>query len=599
MKFHKILIPTLTFALALSLLGCKKSKTTNRNSSTKTTANANVTTNAQRTKTAKKVTKKPIEYREGVIPTPFDTSVYYNSVNAVIEYLAKTDITEYDLASATAIEAGGSIDSSGVYLLTGKIDLTEAINFTKKATSVHLIIKDADINIADDKAISSKLDLEITFLGENTITNSLGENNSDENLIKCGGNLTINGGGSVTLKSTKSSLKVDGTCNLFGATINIDSVSNGIGATNIYIDGAILNIKSKKDGLHSEIDYDKVEDESTVVFDVNNGFVYIKSGDITINSIGDGIQADTFVRIDGGKLDITTNGGAPKNITKVVSNSVSGKGIKAGAIDYTLENDPDTELDFESDEYGIIINGGEMIINANDDAIHSNGYFIINGGSATIDTGDDGIHADTVGEMNDGDYTIEKCFEGYEAAKVQISGGILIINASDDGINAGNGSRTSHGETDEMCHVIISGGTITVDAHKDGIDSNNSFTISGGTIYVNGSFRGPNTALDSETPIVITGGEMIAFGATWISEEIGKNSTQYVIRYINHGDVARDSYIRLVDSNNNTVIDYTNTRKGAKIIITSNKLEKDGTYYLYINDELVKTIKITNIITEA
>ena len=34
MKFHKILIPTLTFALALSLLGCKKSKTTNRNSST-------------------------------------------------------------------------------------------------------------------------------------------------------------------------------------------------------------------------------------------------------------------------------------------------------------------------------------------------------------------------------------------------------------------------------------------------------------------------------------------------------------------------------------------------------------------------------------
>ena len=549
MKLRKILLPVLALSLTFTLFGCKKSN----NSST------------------------PTEYdylgggKEGVTPTSTSTTEKEETIDGVIKTLNKTDVSDYDLDSATTITSGGSIASSGTYLITGTINLSEAISFTKKATIVHLIIKDANITVTDDKAISSKNDLEITFLGTNTIKNVLGESNSDENLIKCGGNLTINGTGTTTLTSTKSGIKVDGICNLFSSTLNINAASHGISSSIIYLDGATLNIESEKDGLHAEIDYDEVEDASTVVYDVNNGYIYIKSGNVTINSTDDGMQADTFIRIDGGTIN----------------------------IDYTLATDPDTDIDFESEEYGLIINNGNITINSNDDAIHSNGYFIINGGSATISTGDDGIHAEAIGEFNGGTYTIVKSYEGYEAAKINITGGTLNITSTDDGINAADGTETRMGVGNTNCYMIISGGTITVNALGDGLDSNNSILISGGTIYVDGPTNGGNGSLDSETGIIVNGGELIAVGALGMVETPASNSSQYSINYTSKSTLSANTNIKLVDANNNTVMEYTTLKTSQSIIISSSKLVKGSTYKLYINGTLTETITISSTITTA
>ena len=586
MKMKKLLMPIMALSLTFGLVGCKNSNETVSDDSNTVTNNSNT----------------PFDNlgggAEGVIPTKDSTDSNYENVDDVINKLVKTDVTDYDLDSATVITSGGSIADSGLYLLTGNIDLTEAISFTKKATDVHLIIKDANINITDDKAISSKLDLEITFLGENTITNSLGELNSDENLIKCGGNLTINGSGVVTLNSTKSGIKADGICNLFGSTLNINSAGQGVSALSIYVDGANLNITSSKDGLHAEYDYDELTDASEAIFDINNGFVYIKSGNVTINSIDDGIQADTFVRIDGGNINIEANGGAPTKITETSSDNASGKGIKAGNIDYTLETNPDSEIEIESEEYAIIINGGTININSNDDAIHSNGYFIINGATATISSGDDGLHAETIGEMNGGSYTILKSYEGYEAAKIQISGGTLNITSADDGINAADGTETRMGVGNTNCYMIISGGTITVNASGDGLDSNNSILISGGTIYVDGPTNGGNGSLDSETGIIVNGGTLVATGALGMVETPASNSSQYSINYASSTTLSANTNIKLLDSNNEVVIEYTTLKTSQSVIISSNKLVKNGTYKLYINNTLTETVTINNIITQ-
>ena len=586
MKLKKILLPILTLSLTFSLFGCGKSNsnaTTNNNTITTDTGEYD---NMGGGKVGSTVDVTNIDSKE-------------ESVDEVVKALAKTEITDYDLESATPITLGGSIATSGTYLITGTVNLTEAISFTKKATSVHLIIKDATINITDDKAISSKNDLEITFLGNSTITNSLGENNSNENLIKCGGNLTINGCGNVTLSSTKSGIKVDGLCNLFGAGITINATSHGVSASRIYVDGSTLNITSTKDGLHAEIDYDELEDASTVEYDINNGYIYIKSGNITINSVEDGIQADTFVRIDGGIINITTNGGAPTRITEQSSDNASGKGIKAGYIDYNLATDPDTDIDFESEEYAIIINDGDITINSNDDAIHSNGYFIINGGTATITTGDDGMHAETVAEFNGGTYTITNSYEGFEGAKVNITGGNLYITSQDDGINAADGSETRMGVGNSNCYMYISGGTITVNALGDGIDSNNAILITGGTIYVDGPTNGGNGSLDSETGIVVNGGQLIAVGALGMVETPASNSKQYSINYTSKSTLSANTNIKLVDSNNDVVIEYTTLKTSQSIIISSSKLVKGSSYKLYINNNLTETITISNIITTA
>jgi len=590
MKLKKLLLPILTLSLTFALVGCKDNKTT---TATNTSNNDNVT--------SFNPFRGPFDNMgggsEGVVPTISTTNSNYENVDNVVSELKKSDITEYDLTSAIEITSGGSIASSGVYLLTGNINLTEAISFTKKATDVHLIIKDATINITDDKAISSKLDLEITILGENTIINSLGEANSDENLIKCGGNLTINGSGTLNLTSTKSGIKADGLCNLFGATLNINALSHGVSASQIYVDGSTLNITAKKDGLHAEIDYDEVEDESSVVYDINKGYIYIKTGSITIDSVEDGIQADTFVRVDGGNINITTNGGTPTKITETSSDNASGKGIKAGGIDYSLASNPDTELEIDSTEYGIIINDGTININSNDDAIHSNGFFIINGGSATITSGDDGLHAETIGEMNNGSYTILNSYEGYEAAKVQISGGELNITSADDGINAADGTDTRMGVGNSNCYMIISGGTITVNASGDGIDSNNSILISGGTIYVDGPTNGGNGSLDSETGIIVNGGTLVATGALGMVETPASNSSQYSINYTSSQSLNSNTLIQLVDSSDNVVVEYTTIKTSQSVIISSDKLTKGNSYKLYINNSLVETITINNIIT--
>lgn len=584
MKLRKILIPVLALATTFSLVGCKEKEAT---------IEANTYTNI----------KEPFEYdnlgggKEGVTPTVTTTNSNYESVDNVVKTLSKKEITDYDLESATVISSGGSITSSGTYLLSGTINLNEAISFTKKAENVYLIIKDANITITDDKAISSKLDLEITILGTNTITNSLGELSSDENLIKCGGNLTINGSGTITLNSTKSGIKAEGLCNLFGANLNITSVGQGISAESIYVDGSTINITSQKDGLHAEIDYDEIDSSNSVVFNIEKGFIYIKSGNITIDSIDDGMQADSFVRIDGGTINITTNGGAPSKITESSSDNASGKGIKAGNIDYTLATDPDTELELTSELYGIIINDGNITINANDDAIHSNGYFILNGGTTTISSGDDGLHAETIGEMNGGVYKVIKSYEGYEAAKVQISGGTLDITSSDDGINAADGNETRMGVGNSNCYLVISGGTISVNALGDGLDSNNSILISGGYIYVDGPTNGGNGSLDSETGIIVNGGTLIATGALGMVETPASNSTQYSISYASSSTINANTSIKLVDENNIVIVEYNTLKTSQSIIISSNDLVKGKTYKLYLNDTLTETITINNIIT--
>ncbi len=214
-----------------------------------------------------------------------------------------------------------------------------------------------------------------------------------------------------------------------------------------------------------------------MVFTYEKGFVYVDSSTLKLTSsgTGDGIQGDTFVDIVSGTINIKTNGGATTNINESSSDAVDGKGIKAGCIDYTVGDSTD-ELELKSEKYCVLIKGGTIDINSNDDAIHSNGESVISGGTITISTGDDGI-------------------------------------------NAADGTNSQGSINNTNCHIIINEGEITVNADGDGIDSNGTLLFNGGYTYVNGPTNGGNASLDSN------GGYLIAVGALGMVETPSVSST--------------------------------------------------------------------------
>jgi hypothetical protein len=476
-----------------------------------------------------------------------------------------------EAASGTEIPEGATdindvkdykIKTAGNYYVTG--ELAGKINV--KAEGVTIYLNNATIS-NDKKVIESDYGLIITLIGENTITNSSADGS---NAIDVVGDLVINGTGNLAVTATKNAIK--------GGTITIKD--------------ATLDINSQKDGLHAEISaYDKITSAPTFSYD-DGGYVFIDGGKIKITAADDGIQADTFVYIKSGTIDITTNGGATKNITETSKNNVDGKGIKAGNIDW---GENDTEL--TSGDYLILIEGGNITINSNDDAIHSNNQVSIRGGTINIATGDDGIHADKLLQIRGGEITITKSYEGIEAAKLEVYDGILDITATDDGINGADGTTTRVGVANSNCHIIISGGYVKVNAEGDGIDSNGSMLISGGYVYVMGPTASNNAALDADGSIIVNGGYLFAAGSLGMVETPASNSGQNVLSFAKSTTIASGTLITLVDSSNNIIFSYTLTKNCQSIIISCPELIKGNTYSLYGGDTLLSTFTVSSTIT--
>lgn len=527
----KIITVILALIMALTLVACN-----NISGNTNGTA-------GQNTDTSSTVIDTDIGQNEIA-----DTSATYTSiaeattalVDSITEDQKNTELpTEYNTDVYTITE-------SGDYYFTG--ELTSAIVVNKNVGNVHIYLKDVNLSLEDDCAISSKKGayLTITLIGDNTLSNSLGSGEKDKHIIDSKENLVINGTGTLTINSTKSAIACDKIFIGLGGTVNVTAVKHVVTADSIYLDGITINADyCGKDVLHAESDYDAVD--TAPEFSFGAGFVYIENATINTTAVyGDGIQADSFVYIKDGTFYITTTPTwnnsyiATENQEKgmfsvsthqkVSRDSVrkgstyaaleeSVKGIKVGEIDYYLATDTEqtNELTVKSDNYTILIEGGTFNIHTVDDAIHTNsGSVLVYGGSLTINTSDDGIHADTNLKIAGSSViTIESSYEGIEAETIDISGGTTTINALDDGVNATNSNLTEN-QQKTVCQINISGGrldvTVNPNGDRDGIDSNGGIKITGGVVIT----RGPNSEMaspmDAANTVSITGGTVIVIG---------------------------------------------------------------------------------------
>ena len=260
-----------------------------------------------------------------------------------------------------------------------------------------------------------------------------------------------------------------------------------------------------------------------------------------------------------------------------VEESESMKALKAGKQIYAMD--------------------GELTIDAQDDAVHSNGDVLISSGKYEIKTGDDGIHADAVTVISGGKIDILLCYEGIEGLSVTITGGDIRIVASDDAINAAGGVDSAFQGEGPMggdrfavngdIFIRVSGGNLNLYAPHDGIDSNGNVFLEGGNIKISSPSQGMEGAIDLDT-LLITGGELITAGSIL---NVSTESTQPTLLISYTEQQVSGSVIAIKNANGNAILEHTSTIDYSVSGFTSPAFTIGETYTLYIDE--VEKIAVT------
>lgn len=506
-------------------------------------------------------------------------------------------------AKITLVLGGVSIkNSTGAAIQIGTAD-DVTIELAEGTTNVLQSGQEVDIATATESkeasggALQSKADLKIKGKGSLTVLGYL------NNGIHCTKDLKIKNG-----------------------NISVTALGHGIkGKNSVTVSGGTVTVTSGKDGITS----DETENEE-------KGFVTIEDGEIIITSAGDGVSAETTLTVTGGVISIISGGGSANAQQKTDNmrdwwdfdnsasddNSASCKGLKAGKA--------------------LVISGGSITIDAQDDALHTDGDMTISGGECILSTGDDGAHAALSLTVLDGKITVLTSYEGLEANQITLAGGELDITASDDGINANGGSdgfsggfgggfggrrsdmnsqsgdmtppdnsnmqtppdgnapsgnpptmpgqdaadsTTTDDTTDKQPVLLITGGKITVNADGDGLDSNGDLRVEGGDITINGPSNGGNGALDIGTENggagVIAGGTLIALGTSSMTENFGSTSTQCAF-LVTMNSFGAGETITITDSQGNVLYTGVTVKSANSVVFSSPDLVVGETYTVTI-----------------
>ena len=156
----------------------------------------------------------------------------------------------------------------------------------------------------------------------------------------------------------------------------------------------------------------------------------------------------------------------------------------------------------------------------------------------------------------------------------------------------GMDTQSSITANDEETYINISGGTITIinetGNDADGLDSNGDLFISGGTIYVSLQGSGSNSAVDygSESGGVaeISGGTIIACGASSMAETFDSSSTQASILYNTNTAAEAGTTLAVEDTDGNVLLSWEVPCSFSSALVSFPQMETGGTYIVAIGD---------------
>ena len=427
-----------------------------------------------------------------------------------------------------------TIKAAGVYVLSGTLTDGTVVVDAGDDDKVQLVLDGVSIAAADYAAIyaknADKVFVTLTEGTENSLTVSGDYVQTDDNNVdavifaKC--DLTLNGGGSLSVKDTtghgivsKDDLVVA------GGTYTIDSQDHCLnGKDSVRIADGTFTLSCDEDGIHAGND------------DQQDGYVYIEGGNINISVGDDGIHAEGLLIITGGDIDI----------------SKSYEGIEG---------------------YKILVTGGDIDVAASDDGFNaaggSSGSSGDNKGGSFDGTGDNkgGFGGNPGGDMNG------------STPPARPDG-----NGQSDGTPGGPGMGGAGMDADYDAYILIKDGNININADGDGIDSNGYLGIAGGSVYVLGPSNNGNGALDYGIYAAITGGEIVAVGGSGMAQGFGDESTQ-CSALVNFDEwIDAGETIVLTDSVGNKLLTYKADKKFNSVLISTSDMKQGETYTLTAGD---------------
>lgn len=438
----------------------------------------------------------------------------------------------------------------------------------EEADKVFLTLADGSVNTVADAASYDET------IGDSTV----------DGAIFSKADLTINGSGTLEVTGAyKHGIVSKDDITITGGNINVTSVKSGIvGKDCVQIGGGKINVSAGTHAISSTNEEDK-----------SRGYVYIYSGDISLDAGKKGIKAMSGLIIDGGSIHVDRS---YEGLESTIIN------INGGEIDIVSSDDGINALDmysegkeqFDGDKDW---KGGKPDNDRNmpDRDVNMSGGSRPDGDVNMPEGGrPDGDENMPEEGRTDGDGNMHKGGRpdrGGNMPDTDRDGMDENGNMHKGGRPGGDGNMPGDGGS---CELTINGGIITIDASGDGIDSNGTFNMNGGQVYVSGPSSQGNCALDYNSDAVITGGTILAAGASGMAQNFGQSSTQASM-LIMTGSQKKDSTIKVTDSSGNEIIFWQSPKEYDCVVISSPNLNV-GSEYVTQTGDYKENVELTDII---
>ncbi len=391
----------------------------------------------------------------------------------------------------------------------------------------------APINITNGK----RIDFSVKKGSTNTLKDSAAS--TAKGCLYCKGHLELKGKGVLNVYAYGSAahgIKSGDYTEMKNCTVNIlAATKDGLSCNEYFLmeSGELTISGTGDDGIQCDIDNDEgvSTGELTDHEDEDSGNIYIEGGTLNVTvsaNAAKGIKGEGDMKISDGTITVKTTGGGVWDSDKVKTKASACLGadgnmtISGGTLTLTSTGAGGKGLNVDG---ALHVSGGTVTISTSGNAVvaSSTGTLSVVTNSRQLDNYTSDYKSSPKGIKADGAITISDQAnisvtttgaggEGIESkTSIDITGGQVTVNASDDAINASYNTTTNG-----TGNLTISGGYVyACSTGNDGLDANGNCYIQGGLVYAIGS-GGAEKSIDANTEeqkkLYITGGTIIAVG---------------------------------------------------------------------------------------